>query len=234
MRAALSFLFLIALSSTALAQGTSEDGFSSVEQAQLWISTYYENPEPGRLAPLALFLSQTPDIGEDSRKLAASFVGAALAAAPQTHEAFFSSVATTTNGRLLAVPTFWFMGDAAGRTLLERARDQWTGDEGKLAGQLLQADPPDLLGTPIASLLHLDHLWSLFYATGEERPVLAVASAMDMGTGATAQDMMLARAAAMSLSANAKRHERVRGILTEAAKKASGEQKQRLLDVLER
>ncbi|MGE4505194.1 MAG: hypothetical protein AB7D51_07585 [Desulfovibrionaceae bacterium] len=203
--------------------------FASAGEAGQWIMYYYKSPEPERLSQALAVLAESRDISEDGNKLIVSFIGAALARAPQAQEGFYKDVAAAPRLRFFALPCFWFMADDAGKKLMERARKEWTGQgEAELAAQLLAVAPPDLLGGDIESLLHLDHLWSMFFATGDAEPVLKIASAMPLMGNENVRLHLIGQAASMSVAANARTHPRVREIVEQAAEGAEEPLKSKL------
>lgn len=209
--------------------------FETAGEAGQWIMNYYQNPEPERLSQALATLSASQEISEDGDKIIVSFLGTALArASADVRKQFFEDVSATNRTRLFALPCFWFMADDAGTAMLKRAEKEWTGpDEARLAEQLLGADRPALLEGEVKSALHLDHLWSMFFATGDAEPVLKIASAMAMEGDPAMQRHMVALSASWSLSANARIHPRVREILEQAAEVAEEPMKSKLLKTLQ-
>ncbi len=198
---------LLAITATPATAGQS---FSSAGEAGQWIMGYYLDPQPERLDDALVILSESHGITDDGRKLIVSFVGAALAAAPKEQDAFFKAVEGNIAAQLYALPSFWFMNNEAGAALIKRAEKQWKGDGvGKLAAQLSQAPSPNLLEGKIKNPLQLDHLWSMFFATGKAEPVLKIISALSLINDPDINLHVIGQSALWSLQANGRVHPKV-------------------------
>ncbi|MBU1611426.1 MAG: hypothetical protein KKC99_06235, partial [Proteobacteria bacterium] len=160
-------LVCLALCFALVVPAQAANSFSSAGEVGQWIMDYYKKPEPERLADALKVLAESDGISEDGQKLIVSFVGAALAEAPKAQEGFFKAVQDHEKARLFAIPAFWFMNNAEGKALIERAGKQWKGTGvSELAKQLLASQSPNLMAGSVRTSLHLDHLWSVFFATG--------------------------------------------------------------------
>lgn len=231
----LSVLSVLLLVLSAALPAQAANSFASAGDAGQWIMNYYKNPEPARLADAVKVLSESEGISEDGQKLIVSFMGAALReASPQEQDDFFLAVATHEKARLFGLPAFWFMDNEAGRALIDRAGKKWkgTGVE-SLARQLASAPSPDLLGRPVQTVLHLDHLWSVFFATGKPEPVLKIIATLALMGDEMPSKHVIGQSAQWSLAANARTHPRVRKIMETALEAMSGSLKKRLATALE-
>ncbi len=210
MRQSLTIALLIILLTVTATPATAGQAFSSAGEVGQWIMEYYLAPQPERLDDALVILSESHGITDDGRKLIVSFVGAALAVAPQEQDNFFKAVSSNIAAKLYALPAFWFMNNEAGAALIKRAEKQWTGKGvGKLAAQLSQAPSPDLLKDEIKNPLQLDHLWSMFFATGKDEPVLKIISAMNLINDPDINRHIIGQSALWSLQANGKVHPKV-------------------------
>lgn len=223
-------LLLLALAVPALA-GSS---FTTAGETGQWIMNYYKHPEPERLADALIILSASQGIPEDGQKLIFSFMGAALAEAPQEQDHFFKTVAKNKRARLLAFPTFWFMGNDAGKKLIERGGKEWDGPGiADMAEQFAKSPAPKLLEGPVRNALHLDHLWSMFFATGKPEPVLKIISALTFIDDKQIEKHLTGQSAQWSLKANARMHPKVHEIIESTLTVINGPLKSKLAETLE-
>lgn len=229
-RTIIPLLFLLLFSLPAQAGNS----FSSSGETGQWIMEYYKNPEPERLADALIMLAESQGIPEDGQKLIFSFMGAALVKAPEVHDDFFKSVAKHDRAKLLAFPCFWFMGDEAGKDLIRRGGKDWDSPGMKdMAAQFEKSPAPNLLKGPVKNALHLDHLWSMFFATGSPEPVLKVISALALVGNADINRHLTGQYAQWSLKANAKMHQKVLEIIESTLKMIKEPLKSKLAKTVE-
>lgn len=226
-----ALLALLVLTAPTAQAGNS---FASAGEVGQWIMEYYQHPQPKRLADALITLADSEGISEDGRKLVVSFIGSALAQAPKEHDDFFKAITKHKLSQLYALPAFWFMNNDAGRALLVKAEKQWT-EAGlpELAQQLIATPSPALLEGPVKGALHLDHLWSYFFATGKPEPVLKITSAMSLLGNKNTSKHIIGQSAQWSLKANARVHPKVRQILEETLQGAQEPLKSQLAKTLQ-
>lgn len=228
-------LFVLTLALTALAlPAHAENSFTSAGETGQWIMEYYKKPEPHRLADALIILAESKGIPEDGQKLIFSFMGAALAEAPKVHDQFFKAVGKHDKARYYALPCFWFMPGDAGKPLLERAKVDWADKGvGEVTEQFLKSTSPNLLEGPVKNALHLDHLWSTFFATGKPEPVLKVISALALINDKHLDNHVTGQSAQWSLKANARMHPVVHDIIETTLRAIQEPLKSRLARTIE-
>lgn len=180
-----------------------------------WMKFYYADPTPERFLDEVRALGSRPEMSNaGSRFVAATFFGRVMAANVDRVPAWLEALSDLRGtARELVHTAAWLSDTDAGRAYLERAN----------AAPALRRRPPDILTRPIEDPVMLDALWSHYFATGDERAVRRVVTALehlgDLGAAAafqtsakTAEDRARAvrdaiyQAASWSISSLAKEH----------------------------
>jgi hypothetical protein len=183
---------------------------------------YYRAPWPERLVDVLAAGDRLGVVGEHTMGPFAAFAGAVLRDHPELlRDGARRMAAASPAGQILWWRSVWMAGTPA--ALIALATAEARSAEVRQALEVMRAQPaPDPLLVPIASPGQLDELWSSFFATGDPRYVVRVASALELLEEADPRTKVIGEAARWSLRSNAESHPRVREAL-EAAAAADGQ-----------
>lgn len=148
-----------------------------------WMKLYYADPQPDRFVDEVRRLTADPGLANPgSRFVLATFLGRVMAAHPDRIDVWLAALADLRGHARDTLQTAAWMSDtAAGRAYLTASR----------APPGLLRKPPDPLARAVDDPVILDALWSHYFATGDERAVRRIVSALehlaDVGAAAVFQ-----------------------------------------------
>jgi hypothetical protein len=131
--------------------------------------------------------------------------------------------------------TLWMVGSSGSKALLKSLSSDGSGGFQNYVRELLADDhPPDLLHDDIDNAGFLDALWASFFASGDERYVKRIISALQLVNvhGDTGK-MLIGGAARWSLASNAFQHPKVMQICEAEMKELPKEQQPALAEVVQ-
>ena len=148
-----------------------------------WMKFYYANPRPERFADEVRRIAAEPGLEDPGHRFSvATFLGRVMAAHPERVASWLEALGDLRGPARDTLHTAaWLSDTAEGRSFLAASR----------AAPGLRRKPPDLLTRAVGDPVILDALWSHYFATGEERAVRRVVSALehlaDVGAAAAFQ-----------------------------------------------
>jgi hypothetical protein len=195
-----------AASFAALAALRADESVSaSSNRGQQWLSRYYQNPRPNDFLPAVYSLSQNGYFESAGQPATAiGFFSTVFAQNPQHVNSWLARASDLPleHRRILAAAA-WKAGHPAGarqlRELSANADDQLRAD----LARLLDAGPVAVAQSPVLSESSMNLQWGAFLASGDERHILNVLSALGSGEPA------LTASARYALAQNAVSHPRV-------------------------
>ena len=200
----LRVLFASGASLVALTQLSAVDA-GSAKPAWQWVANYYQNPRPDDLLPAIHSLSRSgyfESVGQPA--IAIGFFTTVFAQNPQQVNFWLAQTASLPEAhrRILAAAA-WKSGSATGARLL---REMSQGQEPALREELRQLvlNGSEPVGnTPVLSASSMNLQWGAFLASGDERYIVNVLTALGSGQPG------LATSARFALAQNAVNHPRV-------------------------
>lgn len=200
--------------------------FDSLTGFDAWLTDYYESPEPEKLScSLAFYADSAMYDRPDSRMPVAQFHAALLRDDPAALTALYDSLgaAGSENAKLMGLHVFWVADNEQGRKLLERAATEWNTPEiERILARMAQESPVPMLDGAVSNPFVVDALWSIFYATGDERAVRKVAGAISLTERSKGLDAATEKAARYSLLLNGRRSAHVRELVARIAAEDPG------------
>jgi hypothetical protein len=135
-----------------------------------WTKFYYANPTPDRFAAeIRAAVAQGIAENPGAQLAFAMFLGRVMAANPQRIAAWIEELSDLAAARQLLQLAAWMSGTGEGQVWLRAAG----------ADSRMLNPPPDILTVPLDGVV-LDMLWSTYFATGDERAVRRVVSALGL------------------------------------------------------
>lgn len=209
--------------------------FASEEELGEWIQSYYQRPEPARAVAALSYYADSDLYGSGNSKMSmAQFFATLVKQDPSLAERLFQAFDESESelGRWMALHVFWLARLPATDSLLERCEKTWSDPELPQAAAKMRALPADdPLEAPVDHPADIDRIWAIFFATGADEPVEKIASLLPMLDG-HGKEILLGGAARWSLTANCRRHPRVREIVERLAATAPAPSAARLREVL--
>lgn len=184
----------------------------SLEQIEQWMNHYYERPSPERIRDALDSLRQGGLLAETSSAFhLVVFFGLVLHKHPGQIGALITDwLPVLSQGETRTLITIVWMSDTSA------ARDCLAGlaatrpDLRDFISEMVAASPPIIEKMPIDDPSVLDALWAAFMATGHQRYVVRIISALDACTeNSDDVDRLICEAAKWSLGDNMARHTRV-------------------------
>jgi|SRR5208282_1500389 len=182
------------------------------DQVEEWLTYYYQHPRPDLLVSALRFMSKDGWLQKsDAQAPLVAFLSRVFIANPDRLKGWAADVANDSEDEKVTVATALWMvdGDKSQEVLGAITRDGPATFQVKVKS--LQANrPPDLLKDEINSPQFLDALWGAFFATGNERYVQRLISALPMlDAEGDVMKMLIGGAAQWSLTSNAVQHPKV-------------------------
>jgi hypothetical protein len=197
---------------------------------------YYQHPQPERLIPGLLYYSNSELYDDQStRIIIAQFYAASLANDPERQRLLFDEVSKQgkKEAKYVVLAIYWLIGTDSSNSLIQRAAQDWKGDDLAEMTSKMLADPSiNVLDRSPSSPADLDMLWAVFSATGRREPVEKIARAVALLNSEKWDGVMVGGAAQWSLVSNIKQHVRVRQIIESLATTGPPEQRKQMQELL--
>jgi hypothetical protein len=209
--------------------------FTSQVEMTNWMMAYYSRPNPDKLGcALSYYADSTLYDDGGTRMPLVHFYAALAEKNPKLLNQVYDSVGPgSERAHLMGLHVFWMVNTDESRALLERARKAWTGEEVERAGtRMVDIRPMGILERPLDNPTVIDNLWAVFFATGDERPVRRIASAVHLVRDGSEEDKRVGEAARTSLIGGTTRHQRVRDVLSSMIAAQTGASRTELEEIL--
>jgi hypothetical protein len=202
-------LALIVNSYPCLAQSSAEKQGFNLDQ---WFTHYYQHPQPNLTVEAILAMSTQGHFDkETAQSPLAAFFSQLFAQNPQSIQTWFSKLDKLPDHHKKVL---WV---ALWHSATPQATEQLKLDAGKASGQakanlqkLIATTPPSIATLEITSPSVLDMFWASFMATGDERYVLRIISALSwVNERENLPRLMIGGAARWSLTSNCIQHQKV-------------------------
>jgi hypothetical protein len=212
MRTLSTIILLVALANSAIAK----DQFSSQEQFSKWLTYYYLNPEPNRVASAVRYMSESGAL--NNAKVMPpifGFLSGVIASKPSISASLLNSLNDIPENHYgVVILGVWYSNLPNSQEEVYRALD---GNE-KLNTQfeyLRKGKPMALHTIPLEQgPWVLDALWGDYSATGNAKSVERISEALEWSEiKGDIGRLLVGGAAKWSLSSNAAQHKRVKEIL---------------------
>jgi len=209
---------------------------TSREQVEEWLTYYYQHPRPDLLVSALRFMSKDGWLKKsDAQAPVVAFVSRVFVANPDRLTGWATDIASDPEDEKSTMSVaLWMANDESCRqTLTTMAKGGASAFQEKVKGFLTKL-PPDLLKDEINSPQFLDALWGSFFATGDERYVQRLISALAMlDAKGDVTKMLIGGAAQWSLTSNAVQHPKVMQICEVELNRLPDDQKPALNKVIE-
>jgi len=216
-----------------------EDGFSSINELDEWMTFYYLNPTPERVPVAIKYFSENPAYKTNVHIPTAAFFAALFRKDPLLmQKSFHDLLHEQANTRILMMEAIYMTGTGESLEALNLARQVWFSDEQRLQVDFLLADiPKDVFDVKVDDVQRgsesLDILWATFSATGAKGPILKIISVACLVKDGQGNERIVGSAANWSLGSNAKTHKRVLEICKEELKNADGTKRELLEKIVQ-
>ena len=186
----------------ALAVGT--PGLQARSTDEAWLNQYYENPRPQDFLSAVARLDES---GYFEHQPTATSIGFFTDVFARNHEKVNTWLSHTahlsdTTRRILAAAA-WQAGHPQGARELRELAAHSSPQVRSQITQLLKREPVAVTETPVASVSSMNLRWGAFLASGDERHVTSILTALGSG------EPSLTTAARYTLAQNAAKHDRV-------------------------
>jgi hypothetical protein len=207
------------------------------EQLHEWLTYYYLHPRPDLTISAIHLMSKKGWLSKaDSQSPLAAFLAQVFANNSDKTKAWLIELQSSTEDqKIMAALALWMAHTSNSVSLLESVATKGSPSYQDYVKKLLGDDrPPDFLKDTISSAGFLDALWGSFFATGDERYVQRLISALPMlDTKGDVTKMLIGGAAQWSLTSNAIQHPRVMEICETELNTLPNDQKPALRKIIE-
>lgn len=204
-RALLTAAALSASVALPLSASADSDRASGLSSSERWLTHYYQNPQPADLARAVMSLSREGyfDVpGNVSRSI--GFFSAVFAQHPEYVSTWFTQFEKLpVRAQRLMASALWYSGHPQGEKILDQLAMNASPETRASIDRLLSQNATPVLHTPVLSESSMNLQWGSFLASGDERYVTNILSAVGAGLPGVNE------AARMSLAMNAASHPRV-------------------------
>ncbi|MFI5114512.1 MAG: hypothetical protein ACHP7J_05145 [Terriglobales bacterium] len=208
----------------------------SREQVEEWLTYYYQHPRPDLLVSALRFMSEDGWLKKgDAQAPVSAFLAQVFVANPDRLNGWATDIASDPEDEKSTMSrALWMANDESCRQTLTAIARGGSSAFQKEAKELLTKHPPDLLKDEINSPQFLDALWGSFFATGDERYVQRLISALPMlATKDDVTKMLIGGAAQWSLTSNAVQHPKVMEICEAELNRLPDDRKPALRKIIE-
>lgn len=212
-------------------------GFENENEIDDWYTHYYQSPTPEKAVSALLYYPFSSLYEkETTRDQMAVFLATIFKRNKQLLSTAYQEVANNPSSDIkqFFLRILWWVNSDDSKSILKQAKSDWKNPEWQeIIDQHLSQIPFDPLVEPVATPNHLDFLWSIFLATGEELPLVCIISALELQKEKDVTLFLTGGAAQWSLISNARQHQKVYQICEESYKTSEGFKKESLKKILE-
>lgn len=212
------------------------DKIATRDQLNEWLTHYYLRPRPELVVSAVQFMSKEHLLEGNAQTPFCVFLAQMFAANTSRMESWFGQLRNGPEDQKSALAlALWWVGSSDSKAYLKSLSKQGSDGFQNYVHELLADDhPPDLLHDEISDPGLLDALWASFFASGDERYVKRIISALPLinSSGDTGK-MLIGGAARWSLASNAFQHPKVMQICEAELKELPEEQRPALAEVIQ-
>jgi hypothetical protein len=210
--------------------------FRSEPQFNQWVQNYYQHPAPDALLDVLVYYStSTLYATAHARMPMAQFFASAYGDDPSRLGAVVTAAEQqpSANTRMFVARVLWLVNSDSSRSLLKHASEAWHDKNVQaLLSQFGDQPPRDLLRSPVRTPDDLDMLWSMFFATGDRRPIEQLVIVLPLLKEGHGLAIVFGGAAQWSLQSNAARHPKLLAILKDLSQESNGTTKELLEEIV--
>ena len=209
--------------------------FEDAQDLNRWITFYYTDPEPERVAPAIRLLSTTGTLDNEAAQsgLIGFFTGVFKANDRKLPVWFAQLDGLDPKHRRLLWKMLRMSGADTAGPILNTARAKADAKDKRYIESLLKSPPLDLMNFPIIEPSMLDALWGRFSATGNTTCVDRVIGVLSWADDEdNERRQLIGRAAKWSLTSNAAQHKPVLETCRKALANAEGDTARLLREVI--
>lgn len=207
------------------------------KQLDEWLMYYYLHPRPDLTVSAIHLMSKKGWLSKaSSQSPVSSFLAQVFVSNSDKTKSWLTELrASSDDQKTMAALSVWMAHTSNSVSLLESAGATGSPLYQDYVRRLLMDDhPPDFLKDTISSAGFLDALWGSFFATGDERYVQRLISALPLlDTKGDVARMLIGGAAQWSLTSNAVQHPKVMEICEKELKTLPDDQKPTLEKIIE-
>jgi hypothetical protein len=186
-----------------------------------WMVYYYKNPKP-EMTPRAVYsMGQLQDVDDTRLAPLSAFLSFVFRDNPGKVRGWLSQLSPLSAcARKVVSYALWYSRVDEAQNLMKSLAESSGGEDALLVRALLEKRPTPFEEVEIASASTLDTLWGAFFATGGEKYVIRIMSALPyVSAKGDMNKLLIGEAARWSLASNAVQHEKVLAICTEQIEK---------------
>jgi hypothetical protein len=185
------------------------------ENIDQWMSHYYKNPRPDLVPSAIQALRESGHLDSDkSLESLASFFSFIFRNYPDEIEPWLSQFTNLSDEETQVVANaLWYSNTKQAHDYLIKLSESANDEMKEVFLTLLTELPPEIDEIPITAPAFLDMLWAGFMATGEEKYVVRIISALPYANADDEAQRMIGEAAGWSLKSQAANHSKVLSII---------------------
>ncbi len=182
-----------------------------------WMVYYYRNPRP-EMTPRAIYsMGRLEDVDDTRLAPLSAFLSFVFRDNPGKVREWLSQLSPLSAcARKVVSYALWYSTIDESANLMKSLAESSDGEDAVLVRTLLEKRPTPFEEVEIASASNLDTLWGAFFATGGEKYVIRIMSALPyVNAKGDMNKLLIGEAARWSLASNAVQHEKVLAICNE-------------------
>lgn len=206
---------------------------SPEDNLEQWMTYYYLEPQPAQIEAALRAVDAKGYFENDNVQAPLSgFFTEVFRANPDKIDGWVKPHLGLPSRHIL-YSALWMANSKQSKAALERMAKAAVPNEVERLQSLLSSPAPTVESMVIDGPASLDYLWGCFFASGSEKPVLRIIDQMKtVNTKGDVGAMLIGGAAQWSVSANARQHDKVLGIVKVRVKAADPETKAMLEKIL--
>jgi hypothetical protein len=212
------------------------DKITTEDQLSEWLTYYYLHPKPQLVVSAVQFMSTQGHLQEGHAQTPfCVFLAQVFAANTSEIDTWFGQLRKGTEDEKSALAlVLWMVETGDNKDMLTSlGKDGSAGFQNYVHDLLADHRPPDLIHDEIRNAGFLDALWASFFASGDERYVKRIISALPLvQEKGDVQRMLIGGAARWSLASNAYQHPKVMEICEAQLKELPADQRAALAEVI--
>jgi len=208
---------------------------TSRDQVEEWLTYYYQHPRPDLLVSAVRFMSKDGWLKKSGAAApVVAFLSRVFVANPDKIKGWVTDLEDDSEDEKETVATaLWMVDDDKAQEILRSMTKGVAAAFQEKVKSLRVNRPPDLLHGEINTPQFLDALWGSFFATGDERYVQRLISALPMlETKGDVMTVLIGGAAKWSLTSNAFQHPKVMEVCEAELRRLPEDQKPELTNII--